>query len=369
MSKSSIVSVAALAAVIATLAPTSVARAQWTVTNLHPAASSATANSVAWGLSGGPGGQQVGQWGLTTDRAALWTGSAASHVDLHPAGASSSYAFGVAGGQQVGFAVDASVSWRASLWSGTASSWTDLHPAGASDSIAYATNGSTQVGYGAFSSPSGPLPRAGLWTGTAASWTDLNPTGSIESVAYAVSGSQQGGYAIIGGYHRAGIWSGTASSWVDLSQPTWVYSSVTGMAPGQQVGVATVSGFSHAMMWSGSASSFVDLHPGGIFQNSWATATDGTTQVGWVDVAGVPRAALWNGTAGSFEDLSLALTGFRSSQATGVWSDSTTLYISGYGFSDVTLRNEALIWTRPIPSPGTAALLGLAGLAAARRRR
>ena len=44
-------------------------------------------------------------------------------------------------------------------------------------------------------------------------------------------------------------------------------------------------------------------------------------------------------------------------------------YISGYGLNTITNRDEALIWTRPIPAPGAAVLLGLAGLMAARRRR
>ncbi|HVZ94911.1 MAG TPA: hypothetical protein VG797_10410, partial [Phycisphaerales bacterium] len=45
---------------------------------------------------------------------------------LHPAGATSSQALGVSGGQQVGNAGVAFLA-HASLWNGTSGSWIDLH--------------------------------------------------------------------------------------------------------------------------------------------------------------------------------------------------------------------------------------------------
>ncbi len=63
------------------------------------------------------------------DRASLWSGTAASWVDLTPTGATRfarSRAFGVQGGQQVGYATVGDHE-RASLWRGTAGSWVDLH--------------------------------------------------------------------------------------------------------------------------------------------------------------------------------------------------------------------------------------------------
>jgi len=53
-------------------------------------------------------------------------------VDLNPAGASQSRTAGVYGGQQVGSALVGGElyvggEWHASLWSGTAASWVDLH--------------------------------------------------------------------------------------------------------------------------------------------------------------------------------------------------------------------------------------------------
>jgi len=60
------------------------------------------------------------------ERACLWTGSAASWVDLNPSRATQSDAHGVYSGQQVGRATVGGVT-RASLWTGSAASWVDLH--------------------------------------------------------------------------------------------------------------------------------------------------------------------------------------------------------------------------------------------------
>lgn len=102
---------------------------------------------------------------------------------------------------------------HASLWTGSAGSWVDLHPAGSTDSRANSTSGTQQVGYAFI----GGSPHASLWSGTAASWIDLNPAGASNSVANDVLGSFQVGYAVFTGQVRAGIWSGTSGSWIDLS--------------------------------------------------------------------------------------------------------------------------------------------------------
>ena len=168
--------------------------------------------------------------------------------------------------------------------------------------------------------------RASLWSGTAASWVDLNPAGSTQSSAYAVSGGQQAGLATVGGAFHASLWSGTAASWVDLNPAGSTQSYAFGVSGGQQAGSALVGG--------------------------------------------VYRASLWSGTAVSWEDLSAFLpAGFTSSFAQGISSDGINTYVTGYGFNSLTGRNEALLWTQPIPVPGAAAILGLGGALAARRRR
>src|ERR1700676_2292528 len=84
------------------------ARAQWTVVDLHPAGAT---QSFAYGVQGG---QEAGQ---VDSHAALWTGNAASWVDLNPPTATSSQAWGAGGGQEVGAARINGVT-HAIVWSG-----------------------------------------------------------------------------------------------------------------------------------------------------------------------------------------------------------------------------------------------------------
>lgn len=179
--------------------------------DLHPTGAT---ESVAYAVSGG---QQVGYAGR---RASLWSGSATSWVNLHPSpdpGApfgtvTLSRAYGIGDGQQVGLVVIGGTE-RASLWTGSAASWVGLDPASASRSIAYGVSDGQQVGVATI----GGMDRASLWTGTAASWVDLSPAGTFNSEALGVSGGMQVGYARLGGATpHASLWEGTAASWVDL---------------------------------------------------------------------------------------------------------------------------------------------------------
>ena len=93
-------------------------------------------------------------------------------------------------------------------------------------------------------------------------------------------------------------------------------------------------------------------------------------QVGFTLTAAGRHASIWSGTAASWEDLSLALTGsWEYSFANDIWADDTTQYVVGYGLNNSTGIVEALLWTRPIPTPGAAILLAFSGIAVARRRR
>lgn len=132
--------------------------------------------------------------------AAVVTGNAAQAqwtvTNLNPASSHVySLAFGVDGSQQVGYITNSTASEHASLWSGSAASWVDLNPPGSMESIATAVSDGQQVG-GA--SINGPI-HACLWTGTAASIVDLNPAGSSGSGAMGVSDGQQVGSAEMGG--------------------------------------------------------------------------------------------------------------------------------------------------------------------------
>lgn len=83
----------------------------------------------------------------TQDHAILWSGSAASAVDLSPTNLSGfvpTYAYGVGGNEQVGWGSDGQN--HALLWRGSPDSAVDLNPAGSTASYAWATNGSQQAG-------------------------------------------------------------------------------------------------------------------------------------------------------------------------------------------------------------------------------
>jgi hypothetical protein len=224
------------------------------------------------------GAYQVGQVGNGTNGfAALWNGTAASFVNLDPSGGTlNSVAFGVSGGTQVGEWLNASESnFYAAVWNGTAASFVDLDPSGGTSNVnsaAYGASGATQVGLVGSS--------AALWHGTASSLADLNPAGYNSSVAYAASGNFQAGDAVIGSYTHAALWNGTASSFVDLNPAGYLESEILGIAGGQEAGFVTVGVNSPRLpaVWYGAASN-VTLLPLGSFGSAFATGIDANGDV------------------------------------------------------------------------------------------
>ena len=325
---------------LASVAFAAAAQAQWTVTNLHPeGASESRLNSTS-------GGQQLGWVGVAgAEHAGLWSGTAASWVDLHPAGATRSVGlFNSADGQQTGWAyiVD---KYRAGLWSGTAGSWVDLSPPGSGESSAYGADGGHQVGWVALDHY-----RASLWSGTAASWVDLNPVGSTYSFALSMNHGQQVGVVVVGGEEHASLWNSTAASWIDLNPAGSDYSHANVIGDGKQGGFAYIDGVYHACLWSGTAASWFDLNPAGSVE-SYVYAMSGGQQVGVTLVGGAYHACLWSGTPASWVDLHAFLPReFTTSYAQGISSDGVLQYVAGYGFNSLTNRNEALLWTRSLCS-------------------
>ena len=103
---------------------------------------------------------------------------------------------------------------NALVWSGTAASAVDLNPtllANFTDSEALAADGSQQVGYGYDATGFGD--RALLWLGTSDSAVDLNPAGLSTSMALDTNGLQQVGKAGTDAF----LWSGTAESGINLA--------------------------------------------------------------------------------------------------------------------------------------------------------
>lgn len=209
--------------------------------------------------------------------ALLWSGSAAGYVDLHPAGNwTDSVARAIAGDQQVGninyyfyTSYERIIVEHAALWRGTAASIVDLHPSGIGCERSYAndTDGSRQVGYCYFSSPTNTAPyRAVLWSGTAASAVSLHPPGFTHSFAEGVGGEEQVGYAFNtqgDGYSRALLWRGSAASVVSLHPLGYLTTAALATNGVMQVGSGSTladGSQSHALRWSGTASSVVDLH-------------------------------------------------------------------------------------------------------------
>lgn len=316
--------------------------ASWTLTILHPAGQ---LSSESFGASGN---KQVGEVFVGADqpRAAIWSGTAASWVNLHPAGATASFAIDVSGTKQAGFAVVGGQP-KASLWTGTASSWVNLHPSGATTSHVVALDASKQVGHAMFSG----VDHAILWSGTAASAIDLHPAGSSESVARNVLNGKQVGYAEFGGHSQACIWSGTAASFVSLHPAGATDSVVQAISSTRQGGYASFGDIPHAALWSGTAASFVDLHPAGQDESFVYDILNDNLQVGYFKQNDLFRACTWGGSAATMVNLHATLpAGYSQSVAHGVSTDGVYEYISGVVLEDATDEFRAVVWKRPVSS-------------------
>lgn len=193
------------------------------------------------------------------NHALLWTGDAASAVDLHPAGFFSSKALGVSNDSQVGVGDG-----HALLWRGTAASVVDLHPPNFLASRAEDVWGDSQVGAG---NTANGKEYALLWKGTAASVVSLNPPGFDQSTALGIWEERQVGSGRgdpTGDREHALLWNSTPESAVDLNPTGFAHSHANGVSGNFQVGWgkgSSTGNKDHALVWSGSAESAVDLHP------------------------------------------------------------------------------------------------------------
>lgn len=259
---------------------------------------------------------------------AIFYGNPSAPLVLKPAQYSDFTLLGTDNQHQVGNGVPVSSPngmGHALLFSGTADSAVDLHPATFFRTVAWAVSGSQQVGYGSLTDggPDHPL----LWTGTAASVLDLLPAGAEKGHAFAVrNGVQAGSVAAPGAKSHAAIWHGASSSFQDVNPAGFQSSGIAAISDKDYVGsglpvgalpVGSVSP-SHALRWVGTQ--VIDLHPAGMLA-SFASATDGKTQVGAYtkDSNTLFRACLWRGSSSSFVDLHALLPPYYyQSQATGV---------------------------------------------------
>ena len=234
---------------------TASANAQWTAISLHPAGAD---DSVAKSVDG------VFQFGTVNvdESAVLWSSSPSSALRLNPDPTYGSLGHATLGGVQAGsVAAPRGTGARAAAWSGTPQSWVDLHPAhieSVTASVAYTLGGGKFGGtYFVESDEIFSLGRACMWTGPdAQSWVDLQPIGYETGEILGMSGNQQVGATYDSFLGMAAMWSGTAESFVDLNPPGAFASSATCTDGTHQYGVAAV--FEPVPMiaparWSGTA--------------------------------------------------------------------------------------------------------------------
>lgn len=240
--------------------------------------------------------QQVGDLG---GRASLWSGTPESRVQLWD---TPSDARAIAGNQQVGtIAPLAGGARKAALWRGSMASYVSLHPAAATQSYATATDGTFQGGY--IEQPGGLGQYAVIWNGAPEPIATLNPPGHAAQLLGMVPG-QQVGWTVptIGSPTHAALWRGSAESWVDLNPSNSSRSEAWATAGTIQVGGYAPNGasLSRACAWFGTAESVVNLHsllpPGYI--SSLATCVsivDGITTVGGLATRDFqnPEAFVW----------------------------------------------------------------------------
>lgn len=320
-------------------------------------------------------------------QALLWTSAGA--VNLNPLGmpgAAYSEAYATSGSQQVGVGWSSGASpetGEALLWNGTAASAVNLNPAGYDQSAANFTNGSQQVGYATLDASN--LTHAMLWNGSAASFVDLNPSGYYASAAFGTDGTRQVGTAsyLPFGYSDAILWTGTASSAVVLTATnmgTVTSASALGIGGSQEVGYfeTTSNSDSNAVLWTGSAASVIDLNSRSFgIQFSEALATNGSQQVGWG--TGIETrdddALLWSGSAASTVDLAKFLpttTTWLGSEALSIDSSGDVFgiaYTFGAGSNGQTAFFDYAVEWSPVPEPATGALLITMSAAALFRRK
>jgi hypothetical protein len=337
---------------------------QYTVIDLTPAGSNTSKAAAVYGT------QQVGSAGFTpavagqpvVDHAMLWSGGAASAVDL---GAGTATA--VDGVMQVGVANN-----HATLWYGTAASRVDLNPGRWDQSVASGVGGGRQVGSATrqvlCTAKKGKCLNGTklelhpfMWAGSADSAVDLTPLvlGFGAGRALGTDGVQQVGYGqqVIGNNAFSGafavLWTGTADSAVNLNPPDSIESQARAVAGGQQVGFGYYP--RRALLWTGSADSVLDLHPAG-YTSSEANATNGIQQAGtgFIGDADTPtaqsRALVWSGSAASVVDLNQFLPpGYTDAAATGIDASGAVVGWASKGPRDNPANVHAVMWV-----PGTA---------------
>ena len=341
-------------------AASAVADPQYTVVSLHP---NIGGNSLAIKVRNG---QQVGNALWTVDpnfygQATLWTGTAASAVNLNPAGHEGSVAYATNGAYQVGATIDngggQTVIFTAAIWQGTPASYINMAPAGATASRITGVDNGIFAGWCTFGSW---LP--GYWTSTSgSSWHELPMPYPSNGQVAGISGNRIVGEVDITTQQHAFAWNVSANTYVDLHPAGYAGSLAlatdTVQDAGEAANVVNNRYFYHAGVWDVATSAFTDLHPSG-WTESQANDVKNGFQVGTVSaqINGVntEHAGVWNGTAASFVDLQQFLPNTtRDSEANGIDAagDIVGEYYDGSSW-------KAVMWVPVVQGPPPYTFLG-----------
>ncbi len=372
------------------LAASQAVRADYTAINLTPTVTSsgqptytnayglAAAGGGAGGVQGGFASDNVPVSASPPDHALIWSGTAASFVDVNPTGAASSDIYAVSATTQVGDAVLATGQ-TAGYWNGSASSFTALPTGGLSQTeahgVADTVNGPVIVGF-----DSNTL-QALLWTKTATTpyvLTNLQTSlgaGYSNSYARATDGITVAGQATTSdtNVEHAVVWNVVTHAASDING-TNIDSDARGVSGNQVVGYGDDSAgdLTHALLWTFTSTGYIetDLNPA-IASTSEAYATNGNAQVGEavVDDTGNPHAYVWteasDGTVSSFDLQSVLPSTFVTSTALGIDAAGD---IVGYA-TDADGNTSAILWTTPAPEPASLGILAVGMLGLWKRKR
>lgn len=280
----------------------------------------------------------------------LTTGSRFVH---HPSGSNGSLIYGAKDGTAVGVSNGVAVA-----WDGLTNTAMNLNPSGWSNSRIFGTDGSTHVG-------SVGWEYAALWDAQNGNYTNLHPSGYRWSIAASTSMGRQVGYAQNSAFQdRAGWWSGTSSSWQEFGGAA-TSSRAEGIDGAWVVGGERFgSGEMQAVLWNLDSGTKTNLNPAGSF-GSYANAVSSAYQVGWA----VGGAAFWNGTAESHVNLGAFAPSLHGSIAETVYISPSSIIVGGWIENWSTGRQQAAIWTKAVPEPGTLLAFALGGVFLRRKKK